>query len=54
MGFVTAVPAALIFRFSQDASFSMPLTIAVLASPLMQSFHVGRRYLYLSERNGNA
>jgi O-antigen/teichoic acid export membrane protein len=52
VGLVTAVPAAMIFTFSQNADFATPLAIAALASPLMQSFHVGRRYLYLRERFG--
>jgi O-antigen/teichoic acid export membrane protein len=50
VGLVAAAPLALLFWVIQrDNSFEL-LAAAVVVSPLVQSFHLGRRYLYMRER----
>jgi O-antigen/teichoic acid export membrane protein len=52
VGLVAALPLATVFWLVQrDNSFEL-LAVAVAVSPLVQSFHVGRRYLYMRERFG--
>jgi O-antigen/teichoic acid export membrane protein len=52
VGFVVALPLAVVFWLVQrDNSFEL-LAAAAAISPLVQSFHVGRRYLYMRERFG--
>jgi len=50
VGLVAALPLASLFWLVQrEHSFAL-LAAAVVVSPLVQSFHVGRRYLYMRER----
>ena len=50
VGLVAALPlAALFWLVQRDNSFTL-LAAAVVVSPLVQSFHLGRRYLYMRER----
>lgn len=52
VGLVAALPlAALFWLVQRDNSFEL-LAAAVVVSPLAQSFHMGRRYLYMRERFG--
>jgi O-antigen/teichoic acid export membrane protein len=52
VGLVAVLPLAAIFWLVQrNDSFAL-LAAAVVVSPLVQSFHVGRRYLYMRERFG--
>ncbi len=52
VGLVAALPLAAAFWVVQrDNSFHL-LVAAVIVSPVVQSFHVGRRYLYMRERFG--
>jgi O-antigen/teichoic acid export membrane protein len=49
VGLTAALPLAAIFWLVQrDNSFAL-LAAAVVVSPLVQSFHMGRRYLYMRE-----
>ena len=50
VGLAAALPLAAIFWLVQrDNSFAL-MAAAVVVSPLVQSFHMGRRYLYMRER----
>jgi O-antigen/teichoic acid export membrane protein len=52
VGLAAALPLAAVFWLVQrDNSFEL-LVVAAVVSPLVQSFHVGRRYLYMRERFG--
>jgi O-antigen/teichoic acid export membrane protein len=52
VGLVAALPLAAIFWIVQHDNSAALLTAAIVVSPLVQSFHVGRRYLYMRERFG--
>jgi len=50
VGFVAVLPLAAIFWVVQRDNSAALFAVAVVVSPLVQSFHVGRRYLYMRER----
>lgn len=50
VGLVAALPLAVIFWLVQRNYSAALLAAAVVVSPLVQSFHVGRRYLYMRQR----
>lgn len=52
VGLAIALPIAAIFALVKTSAAAQPLIVAVLVSPFVQSFHVGRRYLYIRERFG--